>query len=119
MPRLGALLFPGRTGLGAHNVFTSDAPTLPPQIDAKAQSLSVLPTSVPIAFFGQPKLSGAGASDLPLNFHPAAIRASVGFAVRPNFGSPLRLARRSRSKFRVELGDGRRLFLVRHMRIAA
>ena len=28
------------------------------------------------------------AADLPLNFHPAAIRASAGFALRPNFGPP-------------------------------
>ena len=28
------------------------------------------------------------AGDLPLNFHPAAIRASANVAVRPNFGSP-------------------------------
>jgi hypothetical protein len=27
-------------------------------------------------------------SDLPLNFHPAAARASASFALRPIFGSP-------------------------------
>jgi hypothetical protein len=26
--------------------------------------------------------------DLLLNFHPAAVRASTNFALRPNFGSP-------------------------------
>jgi hypothetical protein len=34
------------------------------------------------------RTSAASDSDLPLNFHPAALRASAGFGLLPNVGPP-------------------------------
>ncbi|MCP1844504.1 hypothetical protein ACVIHI_002574 [Bradyrhizobium sp. USDA 4524] len=57
MPR-GILLFDGKNGEGYSKSFGTDMPTLPAEIDAKAESLSILREAIPAILYDQPNYGG-------------------------------------------------------------
>lgn len=58
MARGGVLLIENIDGSGAHYSFSTDQPTLPSKIDAKAKSLSIRPGGPPVAFYDAPNYGG-------------------------------------------------------------
>ncbi|MBR0884480.1 hypothetical protein ABIF65_000251 [Bradyrhizobium japonicum] len=57
MPR-AIRLWDEKNGEGVGKSFEVDMPTLPPEIDAKAESLSVVREAIPVVLYDQPNYGG-------------------------------------------------------------
>jgi hypothetical protein len=57
MPR-AIRLWDGTNASGTGKTFNVDSPTLPPEIDAKAESLSVFREALPVVLYDQPNYGG-------------------------------------------------------------